>query len=56
MEYHGDDLSADFERMNAQPAIKEWYTHCGSCQEPPETRAEGEWWARTRSSTPSDTT
>ncbi len=45
MEYHGDDLAADFERMNAQPIIQEWYTHCGPCQEPLETRAEGEWWA-----------
>ena len=45
MEYHGDDLTADFERMNAQPIIKDWYTHCGPCQQPLDTRSEGEWWA-----------
>lgn len=45
MENHGDDLAADFEHMNAQPIINDWYTHSGPCQQPLETRAEGEWWA-----------
>ncbi len=44
-EYHGSDLEADFARMNAEPIVREWYTHCSPCQAPFETRKEGEWWA-----------
>jgi L-rhamnose mutarotase len=44
-EYHGDDLEAAFERMNAEPIVKEWYTLCEPCQVPLATRKSGEWWA-----------
>jgi L-rhamnose mutarotase len=44
-EYHGDDLEAAFERMNAEPIVKEWYAVCGPCQVPLATRKPGEWWA-----------
>ena len=44
-EYHGDDLEAAFERMNAEPIVKQWYAVCGPCQVPLATRKPGEWWA-----------
>lgn len=44
-EYHGNDLEADFARMNAEPIVREWYTHCSPCQAPLDTRKPGEWWA-----------
>ena len=44
-EYHGDDLTADFARMNALPIVKQWYEVCMPCQVPLATRKEGEWWA-----------
>jgi L-rhamnose mutarotase len=44
-EYHGSDFAADMARMAADPLTQEWWTHCKPCQEPLETRAEGEWWA-----------
>ncbi len=44
-EYHGDDLAADFARMNAEPIVLEWYAVCTPCQVPLATRRQGEWWA-----------
>jgi len=44
-EYSGDDLAADFKRMNAELIVKEWYKVCSPCQVPLTTRKEGEWWA-----------
>jgi L-rhamnose mutarotase len=44
-EYHGSDFAADMARMAADPLTQEWWAHCKPCQEPLETRAEGEWWA-----------
>ena len=44
-EYHGDDLEAAFQRMNAEPIVKEWYAVCEPCQAPLATRKPGEWWA-----------
>lgn len=44
-EYYGDDLKADFARMAADPINQKWWELCEPCQEPLETRAEGEWWA-----------
>jgi L-rhamnose mutarotase len=44
-EFHGTNLEAAFERMNAQPIVKEWYAVCGPCQMPLATRNPGEWWA-----------
>src|SRR5947208_17124727 len=31
-EYHGNDLAADFKRMNAEPIVKQWYAVCEPCQ------------------------
>jgi L-rhamnose mutarotase len=45
-EYHGENLTADFARMNAEPIVKEWYSVCSPCQEPLATRRAGEWWAQ----------
>jgi L-rhamnose mutarotase len=45
LEYYGDDIAADFRRMNAEPVIKKWYAECSPCQVPLATRKEGEWWA-----------
>ncbi len=44
-EYHGSDFAADMAKMAADPLTQEWWAHCKPCQEPLETRAEGEWWA-----------
>ncbi len=44
-EYTGDDFEADMARMAADPTTQKWWDLCKPCQEPLETRAEGEWWA-----------
>ncbi len=44
-EYQGDDYDADMAKMAADPKTQEWWSYCEPCQEPLETRAEGEWWA-----------
>ncbi|WP_159589009.1 L-rhamnose mutarotase [Chelativorans xinjiangense] len=44
-EYHGTDFEADAARMAADPKTQEWWAVCMPCQEPLETRKEGEWWA-----------
>lgn len=45
-EYVGTDFAADVEKMKADPRMKEWWEITDPMQEPFETRAEGEWWAR----------
>lgn len=45
-EYVGNDFQADMGKMAADPVTQEWWSHCEPCQEPLETRAEGEWWAQ----------
>lgn len=45
-EYHGDDFDGDMAKMAADPETRRWWAVCGPCQEPLETRADGEWWAR----------
>ncbi len=45
LEYSGMSLQEDFSRMGKEPAMKKWYELCGPCQQPLETRKEGEWWA-----------
>ncbi len=45
-EYHGDDFAADMAKMAADPVTQEWWKLCIPCQEPLDTRAPGEWWAR----------
>jgi L-rhamnose mutarotase len=45
-EYWGDDYAADMAKMAADPMTQKWWERTDPCQEPLETRAEGEWWAR----------
>ena len=44
-EYVGDDFEADMEKMAADPTTQKWWELCKPCQEPLESRDEGEWWA-----------
>ena len=44
-EYVGEDYEADMTKMAADPLTQQWWEVCKPCQEPLETRAEGEWWA-----------
>ena len=44
-EYHGDDWEADAAKMAADPTTQEWWAVCMPCQQPLDSRAEGEWWA-----------
>ncbi|MCD6156203.1 MAG: L-rhamnose mutarotase [Candidatus Atribacteria bacterium] len=44
-EYVGDDYEEDMKKMAQDPVTQEWWKLCKPCQEPLETRKEGEWWA-----------
>lgn len=44
-EYHGIDFDADMEKMAADPTTQKWWDVCKPCQEPLDSREEGEWWA-----------
>ncbi|MDQ1913596.1 L-rhamnose mutarotase [Paenibacillus sp. GD4] len=44
-EYHGENYEADMAKMAADPETRRWWELCDPCQEPLETRKEGEWWA-----------
>ncbi|MGQ7846124.1 L-rhamnose mutarotase [Granulosicoccus sp. 3-233] len=44
-EYHGSDFAADAALMAADPETQRWWSVCKPCQNPLETRKEGEWWA-----------
>ena len=44
-EYTGNDYAADMTKMAADPETQRWWTFCEPCQQPLESRAEGEWWA-----------
>lgn len=44
-EYHGDDYAADMAKMAADKTTQEWWDVCMPCQDPLETRNEGDWWA-----------
>lgn len=44
-EYHGSDFAADAARMAADPETQRWWQLCSPCQQPLQTRREGEWWA-----------
>jgi L-rhamnose mutarotase len=44
-EYTGDNYEADMARMAADPETQRWWNVCMPCQQPLETRKEGEWWA-----------
>lgn len=45
-EYHGEDYAADMAKMAADPKTQEWWAVVTPMQDPLETRAEGEWWAK----------
>jgi L-rhamnose mutarotase len=44
-EYIGADFDADMKKMAADPKTQEWWKLTDPCQQPLETRKEGEWWA-----------
>ncbi len=44
-EYTGADYKADMEKMAADPLTQQWWEVCKPCQDPLNTRMEGEWWA-----------
>lgn len=44
-EYTGSDFVSDIARMASDPVTQQWWKLTDPCQEPLETRAEGEWWA-----------
>ncbi|WP_308639413.1 L-rhamnose mutarotase [Paenibacillus silvisoli] len=44
-EYTGDDYEKDMALMAADEATQRWWDVCKPCQQPLETRADGEWWA-----------
>lgn len=44
-EYHGSDISADMAKMAASPKNQKWWSFTIPCQQPLESRKEGEWWA-----------
>lgn len=44
-EYIGEDFKRDMSKMAADPTTQKWWDLCDPCQEPLETRHEGEWWA-----------
>lgn len=44
-EYVGDDYEADMALIADDPETQRWWDVCKPCQEPLETRNEGEWWA-----------
>lgn len=44
-EYQGDNYDADMKKMAADPTTQAWWKLTDPCQEPLETRKEGEWWA-----------
>ncbi|MCY1719351.1 L-rhamnose mutarotase [Prolixibacteraceae bacterium Z1-6] len=44
-EYIGDNFNADMEKMAADLTTQKWWDVCKPCQNPLETREDGEWWA-----------
>jgi L-rhamnose mutarotase len=44
-EYVGMDYQADMAKMAADPMTQKWWDVCKPCQQPLESRKEGEWWA-----------
>jgi len=44
-EYHGEDIAADMRKIAADPITQKWWEITDPCQEPYETRTEGDWWA-----------
>ena len=44
-EYIGTDFEADMQKMADDPNTQRWWDICMPCQEPLESRKEGDWWA-----------
>lgn len=44
-EYTGDNFEADTAAIAADPKTQEWWKLTDPCQEPIQSRQEGEWWA-----------
>ena len=44
-EYVGEDFDGDMAKMAADPTTQKWWDVCKPCQNPIESRADGEWWA-----------
>ncbi|GMA60750.1 L-rhamnose mutarotase [Alicyclobacillus fastidiosus] len=44
-EYVGDDYDRDMAKMAEDDMTQKWWNVCMPCQEPLETRSQGEWWA-----------
>jgi L-rhamnose mutarotase len=44
-EYSGSDYAKDMAFMAADPITQRWWEICKPCQEPLDTRGDGEWWA-----------
>lgn len=44
-EYTGTDYEKDMKMMADDPITQKWWSVCKPCQEPLDTRKEGEWWA-----------
>jgi L-rhamnose mutarotase len=44
-QYHGNDYAGDMAKMAADPKTQEWWAVCMPCQQPLDTRRDGEWWA-----------
>ena len=44
-EYHGADFAEDMKKMAADSNTQAWWKLTDPCQQPLETRKEGEWWA-----------
>lgn len=44
-EYMGEDYEKDMKKMADDPKTQAWWKLTNPCQEPLETRKDGEWWA-----------
>lgn len=45
-EYTGTDYAADMAKMAADPETQRWWSLTDPCQEPLDSRSDGEWWAQ----------
>lgn len=45
-EYTGTDFEADSAKIAEDPVTQEWWKLCGPKQQPLDSRADGEWWAK----------
>ena len=45
LEFIGKDIQETFKALSKYKIYQEWLAVCDPCQEPLNTRKEGEWWA-----------